>query len=121
MGRVTFFIAFLHVQHVHGQQLCKQHEHPAPRLGTQSSAIEKGESPFLKFSFSQVFASFLKNIIFSFVGFQKGSLLRALSHETLDLYRFSLPPRHRALRSAAADRAGIVSIPNGRTVEDMAA
>ena len=32
----------------------------------------------------------------SCVGFQKGSLLRALSHETLDLYRISLPPRHRA-------------------------
>ena len=38
---------------------------PAPRLGFQSSAIEgKGESPFLKFSFSQVFAFFLKNIYF---------------------------------------------------------
>ena len=31
---------------------------------TQSSAIEKGRSPFLKFSFPQVFASFLKTIIF---------------------------------------------------------
>ena len=28
---------------------------PAPRLGIQSSAIEKGESPFLKFSFSHGF------------------------------------------------------------------
>ena len=47
----------------------------------------------------------------SCVGFHLGSLHRALSHEMLDLYRFSLPPRHRA---AAPDGVVVRKIYRGR-------
>ena len=64
-------------------------------------------------------------------GFPFGNDIMPARSAAVDLYRVSLPPRHRATvarwrggkealkASTAADRAGIISFPNGRTVEDM--